>query len=198
MILRGDVIAGPEHDPKALLDPCTHIPELAPYALMNLAKIKSEENKLEAWIQAAHEIQESHTLLTVNAAPEELMRQCKGLARLIATKLREHVSENGPNKGLALGDLVACGLFNRNGLPVNDKEWFIRNITALISEAGTDPSAQSRLQDFLIRRAHIKTRAGAEIPKVLSRNNLRAATPKVGRNDDCPCGSAIKYKKCCG
>jgi uncharacterized protein len=23
-------------------------------------------------------------------------------------------------------------------------------------------------------------------------------TPKVGRNDDCPCGSGKKYKKCCG
>jgi len=23
------------------------------------------------------------------------------------------------------------------------------------------------------------------------------ATPKVGRNDPCPCGSGLKYKKCC-
>ena len=23
------------------------------------------------------------------------------------------------------------------------------------------------------------------------------ATPKVGRNDPCPCGSGKKYKKCC-
>lgn len=23
-------------------------------------------------------------------------------------------------------------------------------------------------------------------------------TPKIGRNDDCPCGSGRKYKKCCG
>ena len=23
-------------------------------------------------------------------------------------------------------------------------------------------------------------------------------TPKVGRNDPCPCGSGQKYKKCCG
>ena len=25
----------------------------------------------------------------------------------------------------------------------------------------------------------------------------RRATPKVGRNDACPCGSGQKYKKCC-
>jgi len=23
-------------------------------------------------------------------------------------------------------------------------------------------------------------------------------SPKVGRNDDCPCGSLKKFKKCCG
>jgi uncharacterized protein len=29
-------------------------------------------------------------------------------------------------------------------------------------------------------------------------NPNRRATPKVGRNDPCPCGSGKKYKKCCG
>lgn len=27
---------------------------------------------------------------------------------------------------------------------------------------------------------------------------LHRATPKIGRNDPCPCGSGKKYKKCCG
>jgi SEC-C motif-containing protein len=27
---------------------------------------------------------------------------------------------------------------------------------------------------------------------------VRRATPKIGRNDPCPCGSGRKYKKCCG
>jgi SEC-C motif-containing protein len=27
---------------------------------------------------------------------------------------------------------------------------------------------------------------------------MRRTTPKVGRNDPCPCGSGKKYKKCCG
>ncbi len=29
-------------------------------------------------------------------------------------------------------------------------------------------------------------------------STMRRDTPKVGRNDDCPCGSGKKYKKCCG
>ena len=27
---------------------------------------------------------------------------------------------------------------------------------------------------------------------------VRRETPKVGRNDPCPCGSGKKYKHCCG
>jgi preprotein translocase subunit SecA len=27
---------------------------------------------------------------------------------------------------------------------------------------------------------------------------VRRESPKVGRNDPCPCGSGKKYKKCCG
>ena len=29
-------------------------------------------------------------------------------------------------------------------------------------------------------------------------NTVTRTTPKVGRNDPCPCGSGKKYKKCCG
>ena len=28
--------------------------------------------------------------------------------------------------------------------------------------------------------------------------SFKRDVPKVGRNDDCPCGSGKKYKKCCG
>lgn len=35
-------------------------------------------------------------------------------------------------------------------------------------------------------------------PSVESVAPIRNRGPKVGRNDDCPCGSGKKYKKCCG
>ena len=34
--------------------------------------------------------------------------------------------------------------------------------------------------------------------KMVSPGQFRRDTPKVGRNDPCPCGSGKKYKKCCG
>jgi SEC-C motif-containing protein len=32
----------------------------------------------------------------------------------------------------------------------------------------------------------------------LKHSPIRRETPKIGRNDPCPCGSGKKYKKCCG
>jgi len=38
-----------------------------------------------------------------------------------------------------------------------------------------------------------------EIPQDKNRNFIPLRKPKkVGRNEPCPCGSGMKYKKCCG
>lgn len=50
-------------------------------------------------------------------------------------------------------------------------------------------------------RSRFHTRGGrwyyveGDVPKPVTE---RHETPKVGRNDPCPCGSGKKYKKCCG
>jgi uncharacterized protein len=36
------------------------------------------------------------------------------------------------------------------------------------------------------------------LPQRKRASTLRREAPKVGRNDDCPCGSGRKFKKCCG
>ena len=42
-------------------------------------------------------------------------------------------------------------------------------------------------------------RAAAQAPQGPQRvKQIRLESPKVGRNDPCPCGSGKKYKKCCG
>ncbi len=35
-------------------------------------------------------------------------------------------------------------------------------------------------------------------PQAVAQGPIKRETAKVGRNDDCPCGSGKKYKKCCG
>jgi SEC-C motif domain protein len=41
-------------------------------------------------------------------------------------------------------------------------------------------------------------RVADQRPHASSSQPVRQSTPKVGRNDPCPCGSGKKYKKCCG
>ncbi len=40
--------------------------------------------------------------------------------------------------------------------------------------------------------------SGGSATQAKPAGGARRGTPKVGRNDDCPCGSGKKYKKCCG
>jgi len=41
-------------------------------------------------------------------------------------------------------------------------------------------------------------RAQRQISPGAQATELRRSTPKVGRNNPCPCGSGKKYKNCCG
>jgi hypothetical protein len=46
--------------------------------------------------------------------------------------------------------------------------------------------------------AHVDDDLIGEGGEVIERQEPYRATPKVGRNEPCPCGSGKKYKKCCG
>ena len=45
-----------------------------------------------------------------------------------------------------------------------------------------------------VEHKNIHTNDGKEKAK----NAPKKASPKIGRNDPCPCGSGKKYKQCCG
>ena len=71
---------------------------------------------------------------------------------------------------------------------------------------------QAITEDIVRLIFHIKAEKPLEREKVNnptslstdnSNDNQKSRTvvrgePKVGRNDPCPCGSGLKYKKCCG
>lgn len=59
--------------------------------------------------------------------------------------------------------------------------------------------AQIRRQEEPKREqvAHETSAQGADDGSKVKPTPHRAAA-KVGRNDPCPCGSGLKYKKCCG
>jgi uncharacterized protein YecA (UPF0149 family) len=44
-------------------------------------------------------------------------------------------------------------------------------------------------------RNAVRVQGFGRIPR--SRGPVRRAGPKIGRNDPCPCGSGLKFKRCC-
>ncbi len=78
-------------------------------------------------------------------------------------------------------------------------EQFLSNLKTMESHAQTSAfgqEAQARAQQA---RAQSQSRDRMEetLEKTVRQPQTRAQ-PKVGRNDPCPCGSGLKYKKCCG
>jgi predicted aspartyl protease len=51
---------------------------------------------------------------------------------------------------------------------------------------------------FTFRMPSLERIDFVEQVKNLSKTRSLSPSPKVGRNDPCPCGSGKKYKKCCG
>jgi uncharacterized protein len=45
---------------------------------------------------------------------------------------------------------------------------------------------------------HFQTQRSAEDQSLGNVSTFRRTTPKIGRNDPCPCGSGKKFKQCCG
>lgn len=53
--------------------------------------------------------------------------------------------------------------------------------------------APENIRDFVVTLHRCRQGIG-----FTDRPNPFASTPKIGRNDPCPCGSGRKYKRCCG
>jgi hypothetical protein len=68
-------------------------------------------------------------------------------------------------------------------------------------QAGVDTSDEDALQGFLFKqvmRSMDETpSADTYEPPPAPTTPIQEHTPRVGRNDPCPCGSGRKYKKCC-
>jgi SEC-C motif domain protein len=90
-------------------------------------------------------------------------------------------SENSTWRGLQIIDTK----------PVNDDQAYV-SFEAQFTQAGEDHSHKEKA---LFRRENGKWRfvTGQE----LKNPTVRYETPRIGRNEPCPCGSGRKYKKCC-
>jgi len=82
------------------------------------------------------------------------------------------------------------------------------HVTDIIFKVHLDSGAQARSVWNVSQTSHDQVgqfamteqqRAAAQAPQGEQKvKQIKLEQPKVGRNDDCPCGSGKKYKKCCG
>ena len=60
------------------------------------------------------------------------------------------------------------------------------------------PEAGQALMELCQERGAVRARGKRNKPLNLGEEPIVRDTPKIGRNDPCPCGSGKKYKRCCG
>ena len=83
----------------------------------------------------------------------------------------------------------------------------IRLVRDLRRAARADPSKAGRIAvienavrrgEFDATKAESASKDGQETFAELVAPMAMRSAPRVGRNDSCPCGSGLKYKRCCG
>ncbi len=92
-----------------------------------------------------------------------------GEPNIVWTKLVVHAHETGVQPDKAYVDFSAYG-----------------------TEAGTEKVLHEKAEFLRVNGAWLYNREARLGPAP-----YKSATPKVGRNDPCPCGSGKKYKQCC-
>jgi uncharacterized protein YecA (UPF0149 family) len=65
-----------------------------------------------------------------------------------------------------------------------------------VGESAQEEQGKSSQMEFKHKENRGLSYSSSDTPKKPA--TVKRETPKVGRNEDCPCGSGKKYKKCCG
>jgi TPR repeat protein len=150
-------------------------------------------------ILAMHHLQNCYEK-ALNEKDERLACKCIAKSEVIvsnATRLMRSMSDT------ELKAFIQTRLyFDKQGHPYpNRNEQFQRNyedIKRLASLKGRDDVAYKRLVNELAKGIVPEMRALPDIrTSQLPTGTLRNSTPKIGRNDQCHCGSGRKFKACC-
>ena len=179
------------------LKECLKDPELVMHVFLEIAVLKLRENELDAMIKAAHNIQKCYELI-IRDKDEYIKNRCLAVALEISNSLRKHVETHGPSRSNE-GDLIACCLFDRKGVPIKSSE----NLRKKFTELNQGENRKANLEDlieFLIKNSFVAklTKKTITDSYAIHRQPQVTSKTKTGRNDPCWCGSEKKLKKCHG
>lgn len=74
----------------------------------------------------------------------------------------------------------------------------LNNHTRMQTNRGHTPSELFETEKKRLRVIHLDNPTRMPMAEKAPVEPFAPPAPKVGRNDPCPCGSGLKYKKCCG
>jgi len=171
------------------------------HGALGLAEVTLElDDTADGWMNAARFAQHCYEQLVKEGDPDELMERCLAVAKVAIGKVRRHIEANGPDLQKGLNDVLLCTLFDRSGRPVENYFERMGEFSELLHGIGPGaPRDQEQVTQALLRAACMSTPAKRQRPVVDRQRSLAlSAFPNVGRNDPCPCGSGLKFKKCHG
>ena len=114
------------------------------------------------------------------------------LERSLSAEQRKDFSLDDAKRWAESSEWLGLAIFRTEKGGADDTEGLVE-FSARFRSAGQD---HEHVETALFGREEGKwVYTGAVPPKG---QTVRRETPKVGRNDPCPCGSGKKYKKCCG
>ncbi|MDU4251933.1 SEC-C metal-binding domain-containing protein [Pseudomonas sp.] len=202
LILEGRVSRSNDDEGLQLLMRATAFPELQPKAALALAEYCLRDDNQLLRLEALTNLQVAYESLTKKGDPERLMTKCLDLSFRVIIKARAHINNNGPDQALNGNDLMACSLFDADGVPTADR--FARlgqfNDSLMLAVSG-DLHGMVNAVAGVMQLAGVAPvgRQVSQVPSEAIRRIVSVRTEvKTGRNDLCHCGSGKKFKKCHG
>ena len=168
---------------------------------LGLAKVTLElEDNLAGWLNAATYAQACYEAITKEGDPAQLMKDCRSVAKLAIGKVRGNLEKHGPDPEKDGGDLFTCMLFDKDGLPVADRDSRMWEFSHVLSTLGSGtPDEKEKAIQVAMEMACISAPPRSRLPTSAFLNlPPQAAGLKVKRKAPCPCGSGKKFKNGCG
>lgn len=180
-------------------------------ALYAAELIERRTNDISDLVKAAKYLQICYSIIC-EGDPHQLKEKCLESCQKVVGRIRAHINANGSDSSLALDDIFTAALFDRDCIPVIDRDERIRYLMGALKKSSL-PSIKAANAEFLSREACLAPRFSSPNigrinplkvhplsgrPVVLGAASARPVATNVGRNDPCPCGTGLKFKKCHG
>ncbi|WP_426158125.1 SEC-C metal-binding domain-containing protein [Pseudomonas sp. TSRC2-2] len=156
-------------------------------------------------VKAVNYLQICYETICKDDDPHSLRQDCLAISSRLIGRVRAHISHNGSDRETGVDDLMICTFFDKDGVPVVDRNARQQEIESTLESRGQHAKEQNT--KYLYREACINPRRTAVDVKKTSRSSFQPSAPvltrepggeKLGRNDPCHCDSGKKFKHCHG